>query len=113
MRNALVTGGSRGIGAGIALALARAGADVAINYRRDDGAAREVQAQIEAFGRRCTLHQADVADLGLGDEDLGDGDLAESSRTLERGQTTVDGRPRDIQATADLLDRHPFAVQAE
>src|SRR5216683_82634 len=46
-RTALVTGGSRGIGRAIALALAEEGADVAVNFVSSEGAAREVMAQIE------------------------------------------------------------------
>ena len=53
-RIALVTGASRGIGRAIAIALARAGADVAVNYRRDDVAAGETVAAIEALGRRAS-----------------------------------------------------------
>jgi len=52
-RLALVTGGSRGVGRAICLALAEDGADVAVNYRRDEGAAREVVERIRATGRRA------------------------------------------------------------
>jgi NAD(P)-dependent dehydrogenase (short-subunit alcohol dehydrogenase family) len=61
-KTAIVTGGSRGIGRGIVLALAREGADVAINYRRDEAAARETADQARALGRRAEVYQADVAD---------------------------------------------------
>jgi 3-oxoacyl-[acyl-carrier protein] reductase len=60
-RVALVTGASRGIGAGIALALAQAGANVAINYRNRADAAKDVCAQITATGRRAIPVQADVS----------------------------------------------------
>ncbi len=56
-RVALVTGSSRGIGRAIALALARAGADVAINYRMQAG---DAPSEIEAAGRRCVAVRADV-----------------------------------------------------
>jgi len=60
-KTALVTGGSRGIGRACALALARAGADVAVNYRERDDAAREVCSALESLGRRAFPIQADVS----------------------------------------------------
>ena len=62
-RTALVTGGSRGIGRAIALALAEEGADVAVNYVSSETSAREVVAQIEKTGRRAVIAQADVGDF--------------------------------------------------
>jgi enoyl-[acyl-carrier protein] reductase III len=58
---AFVTGGSRGIGRAIALRLAEAGADVAINYFRQRGPAEEVAEQIEGTGRRVLLLKGNVA----------------------------------------------------
>ncbi|MEV8567335.1 SDR family oxidoreductase [Streptomyces sp. NPDC051322] len=60
-RAALVTGGSRGIGAAIALRLAREGADVAVTYARDEAAAHKVVAEIESTGRRALALRADAA----------------------------------------------------
>jgi len=61
-KRALVTGGSRGIGAAIALALAENGADVAISFERAADRARDIVAQIEAKGRRGIAIQADGGD---------------------------------------------------
>jgi 3-oxoacyl-[acyl-carrier protein] reductase len=59
---ALVTGGSRGIGAAIATALSRAGHPVIINYRSNEAAARRVVAAIEKAGGTAELAPFDVAD---------------------------------------------------
>ncbi|MGR9426433.1 SDR family NAD(P)-dependent oxidoreductase [Rhizobium leguminosarum] len=61
-KRALVTGGSRGIGAAIALALADKGADVAITYERSADRAAEVVRAIERKGRKALAIQADSAD---------------------------------------------------
>lgn len=61
-QNALVTGSSRGIGRGIALELAREGANVVVNYRRDEQAAAETVAAIQALGREAVAIGADVGD---------------------------------------------------
>ena len=58
---ALVTGASRGIGRAIAVALARAGADVAVNYRTRADEAKQACAEIENLGRRATVICADVS----------------------------------------------------
>jgi 3-oxoacyl-[acyl-carrier protein] reductase len=58
---ALITGGNRGIGRAIGLALAGAGADVAFAYRAREHEAAEATGQIEALGRRALAVRADVS----------------------------------------------------
>jgi NAD(P)-dependent dehydrogenase (short-subunit alcohol dehydrogenase family) len=59
-RTALVSGGSRGIGRAICLALADSGANVAVNYRQDESAARETVAAAVASGAEAEPYQASV-----------------------------------------------------
>lgn len=59
---AIVTGGSRGIGAAIAMKLARGGADIVVNYTASSGKAEEVASEIRALGRRAFVVQCDVSD---------------------------------------------------
>lgn len=79
-RTALVTGGSRGIGAAIALRLAQEGADVAITYVSNEDAARDVVRKIEATGRRGLALRADSADP------------VEAAGVVERAVTGLGGR---------------------
>src|ERR1700722_7637154 len=60
-RVALVTGGSRGIGAAVAIVLAGAGADVAVNYRQRADPAKAVCAEIAGMGLRAIAVQAYVS----------------------------------------------------
>ena len=76
-RLALVTGGGRGIGRAIALALAAEGADVAINFLRNETAAAATAAQIEGLGRRAVLVRGHV-----GDEEKVNAIVAESAAGL-------------------------------
>lgn len=62
-RNALVTGGSRGIGRAVAELLADHGANVAINYVRDAAAANDVTARVEGRGVKGVAIQADISKL--------------------------------------------------
>ena len=61
-RNILITGASRGIGRGCALELAKAGANIGINYRSHRDEAEEVAEQITKMGRKAVIVQADVSD---------------------------------------------------
>jgi NAD(P)-dependent dehydrogenase (short-subunit alcohol dehydrogenase family) len=56
----IVTGGTRGVGAATASCLARAGHDLALGYRDNDGAARQAAAEVQAAGARCVLVKADI-----------------------------------------------------
>ncbi|HLN41499.1 MAG TPA: SDR family oxidoreductase [Acidimicrobiales bacterium] len=104
-RVALVTGGSRGIGRACALALAGAGFDVAVNYRRDEDAAADTVRAVEALGRRARPYRASVesaqedqAMVGSVLEDFGALDtLVHSAGIASRGHTVVDTDPAELE----------------
>lgn len=58
---ALITGGNRGIGAAVSLALAKIGADIAVNFRSRSDEAEKICAEIRRLGRRALAIQADVS----------------------------------------------------
>lgn len=104
-RVALVTGGSRGIGRGIALKLAEAGADVAVNYRSAAEEADEVVAAINAMGRRAQAYQASVDDFegcaAMMDAVIGDlgglSILINNAGIASRGKTVADTDPLEFE----------------
>lgn len=104
-RVALVTGGSRGIGRAIALSLAEAGADIAVNFRRDEDAANETVAAIEALGRKAKAYSASVEnwdeDVKMVADVLADfgsiGILVNNAGIASRGQSVVDTDPAEME----------------
>ena len=116
-RVALVTGGGRGIGRAIALALADGGADVAVVYRRDEDAAATTVKEIEALGRRGRAYAADVgvvaeveamvaavvADFGFVDI------LVNNAGVASRGRSVVD---TDAEEVERLLRTHAVGAHS-
>src|SRR6516164_7662335 len=104
-RAALVTGGSRGIGRAIAIALAEAGADVAVNYRRDEGAAAETVADIQKLGRKAKAYSASVENWDEDQQmvaevlkDFGKIDiLINNAGIASRGQAVADTDPAEME----------------
>jgi len=112
-RRALITGGSRGIGRTIALALADAGADVAITFNRDTAAAATTVDEITARGRVGRSYQgsvvipADVAwQMEAAARDLGGLDLVVSNAgTAGTGDPVVETDPAELER---MLRVHAF-----
>jgi 3-oxoacyl-[acyl-carrier protein] reductase len=104
-RVALVTGASRGIGRAIALSLAEAGADIAVNYRRDEDAANETVAEVRKLGRKAIAYSAsvenwdeDVAMVARVIEDFGHIDiLVNNAGIASRGQAVADTDPAEME----------------
>jgi NAD(P)-dependent dehydrogenase (short-subunit alcohol dehydrogenase family) len=112
-RVALVSGGGRGIGRAISLALAQDGADVAVNYRRDDAAAKETVAEIERLGRRGAAYAASIdsfdenramVDAVL--RDFGHVDiLVNNAGIASRGRSVADTDPDEL---VRVVSTHAF-----
>jgi 3-oxoacyl-[acyl-carrier protein] reductase len=95
-RVALVTGGGRGFGRAIALALGSEGADVIVNYHANATAAAEVVAALEKMGRRALAVKADVGDEG-------------AARALVDATLNAFGRLDVLVNNAGIMDRGLFA----
>src|SRR3546814_1914083 len=117
-RVALVTGASRGIGRGIAIGLAEAGADVAVNYTRGEEAAAETVAAIRALGRKAQAYQASVTDeaacaamIASIEADFGAMSiLINNAGIASRGLSVADTRSEEHTSELQSLMRISYAV---
>ena len=104
-RVALVTGGGRGIGRAISLHLAAAGASVAVNYRKDEEAARKTVAEIEGAGGRAAAYHGsidswddDAAMVAAVSGDFGPIDiLVNNAGIASRGLSVADTDPAELE----------------
>lgn len=116
-RAALITGGGRGIGRAIALALAEEGADVAVVYRRDEGAAADTVKEIEALGRRGRAYGADMGSSAEIEamaaavlDDFGFVDLlVNNAGVASRGRPVID---TDTEEVERLLRTHAIGAHS-
>ena len=99
-RVALVTAGTKGLGAEVARRLAAAGSDVAVTYVRDAAAARVFAAEVERGGRRCLPLQADARDFGR------------AARVVEEARAALGGL-HILVCGAGIGRRAPLAAMSE
>jgi NAD(P)-dependent dehydrogenase (short-subunit alcohol dehydrogenase family) len=112
---AIVTGGNRGIGRGVALGLAADGVDIALNYRRDEESAAATVADIEGLGRRAIAYQAPIdqldAVLAMVDQvarDFGRIDiLINNAGIASRGNSVADTDPAEFER---VVRTHAFGA---
>jgi glucose 1-dehydrogenase len=106
---ALVTGAARGIGRGVALAMAKAGADVCVNYRTSGPAGAEAAGSIRALGRRALLVQADVSERAAVERmvaqctaDLGPVDILVANAVTSVRQNLLGTTEDDLRRAIDV-----------
>lgn len=112
---AIVTGASSGIGQGVAIRLARDGADVVIDYRGDDKGAIEAKQQIEQLGRRAITIEADVSNVAEVEKlvdaawnAFGKADVLVNNAGVEKGSDFVDVTEADYDMVLQVNLKGPF-----
>lgn len=112
---ALVTGSTQGIGRGIALRLAEAGADLVINGRQENDEARETLEQVHAQGRRACFIAADVADpanccqlVETAVEQMGRLDILVNNAGMQTHAAFLDISEADYDQVLNVNLRGPF-----
>jgi 3-oxoacyl-[acyl-carrier protein] reductase len=114
-KRALVTGASRGIGRAVAIALARAGADVVVNFNSQSSAADEVVAKIRELGRQGACYRANVADpkevsemVNFAQRELGPVDILVNNAGVTRDNLVMLLKDEDWEATLETNLRGAF-----
>ena len=119
-KTALVTGGGRGIGATISVVLARAGADVVINYRANESEANKVRSKIETMGRRAVALCANVGDtsqckelIRRATEAFGKVDILVSNAGIGQPNKIIDTPDEEWDHVMNVNARATFALARE
>lgn len=107
---ALISGSSEGVGSGVALELAKAGADICVNYVGDgDADAEDIAKQIRGYGQRSLVVKASVADreateamFGTILKELGAIDILVTSAMTAKRASILDTKPEDFKRTMDV-----------
>ncbi|AFL88099.1 dehydrogenase of unknown specificity, short-chain alcohol dehydrogenase like protein [Terriglobus roseus DSM 18391] len=112
---ALITGSSSGIGQGIAIRMAKDGADIVVNYSGHIEGAQETQQEIEALGRKAFIVRADVSKVAecqslvqAGWDQFGKIDILVNNAGVEKGSDFVDVTEADYDLVLDVNLKGPF-----
>jgi NAD(P)-dependent dehydrogenase (short-subunit alcohol dehydrogenase family) len=108
-RIAVVTGSSQGIGAGIAMEIAHAGADVCINYVGDAAPALKLAEQIRAIGRRAIVVEADVSNrdaiermFDTTEKELGPVEILVTNAVTSKRSNILETKVEDFERTLKI-----------
>ena len=126
MRNAIVTGGSRGIGRAAALALAKDGCNILISYISNDEAAEKTAAEVRALGVTALLFKGDVSDFSVAEQvvkkckdELGSVDVLVNNAGITRDGLIMRMKEEDFDSviatnlkSAFNMSRHASAAMA-